>query len=92
MIQWPESVITALAHIGRGETYFGRELRAVGMIGADRQHWNLQLTFGQEFLIVDGVLREGGELSAECMVDGARVGIQRGIVVACLLIDAGWIC
>jgi hypothetical protein len=35
------------AHISRSETYLGREVCAVGMIAADRQHWYLQFAFGQ---------------------------------------------
>jgi hypothetical protein len=44
-----------------------------------------------ELLIVDSVLREGSKLSAEGVVDRVRKRVKRGVVVACLLVDARWV-
>ena len=64
------------AYISSGETDFGREMCR-----------HLQFALGDELLIVDSVLREGGVLSAEGVVDGVWTRIKRGIVVARLLVD-----
>jgi hypothetical protein len=58
------------------------------MIAADRQHRHLQFSLRDELLIVNGVLREGTELSAKGIVDGTRTRIEPGIVVARPLIDS----
>lgn len=75
------------AYISSGETDFGREMCAIRMIAANRQHRQLQFALGDELLIVDSVLRERGILSAEGVVDGVWTRIKRGIVVARLLVD-----
>jgi hypothetical protein len=60
------------AHIVGGEADFGRQMCAIGVIAADRQHRHLQFALREELLIVDSVLRECGELPAQGVVDRGR--------------------
>ena len=62
------------------------------MITADRKHWKGQLAFAHQLLIVDRVLGKRRKLSAERIVNGARLSVQSGVMVAGLVVDAGWGC
>jgi hypothetical protein len=43
-------------------------------------------------LVVDRILDECGELSAERVVDGTGASTKCGVMIASLLVDAGGIC
>ena len=68
------------------------QLAAIRMIAADRENRHLQLALGEKLLIVDGIIRECRELAAEGVVNRLRPGVERGIMLARRLVDAGGIC
>src|SRR5262249_11878973 len=80
------------ADVGRSKADFRREVSAIRMIATDREHGKSQLALRHQLLIVDCVLRESGKLPAERIVNGAGASVQRGIVVAGLLVNAGGGC
>src|SRR6476620_5887663 len=59
---------------------------AEALLAADRENGNLELAGSEEFLIVDGVLPEGGELR-ESIMHRVRPRIERCVVNSRLLID-----
>src|SRR6516162_8064214 len=80
------------AHVDCGKRNFCRKAGAIGMITTNGQDRHRQLALGKEFLVVDRILGECGELSAECVMDGAGASIKCGVMIASLLVDAGGIC
>ena len=77
-----------LPHVlGRGAHHDGHG-RPEGGGAADRQHRHRQLAAGEEGLVVLRILVEGGELF-EAGMHGAGQGVERGVVLARSLAEAG---
>ena len=63
-------------YIDCGKGNFCREAGAIGMITTNGQDRHRQLALGKQFLVVDRILGECGELPAECVVDSAGASIK----------------